>query len=147
MESTTLASSGDAELILKLYDLRREATMRTAREWVVNEFWPISAQEVLSLYRDFGSQHNQYLRQVTTYWEMAASFVLRGAVDADLFVECTGENIYILAKFHPFLAEIRAGKPDFLIRTEQLAQKHSATKATLERLLKEIESRRLIPAH
>jgi hypothetical protein len=142
MESTTLASGEDASLILKLYELRREETMRKARQWVCVEFWPDSAQEIFFLLDEFGSLHNQYFRQVTTYWEMAASFVLRGALDGDMFLECTAENTFILAKFHPFLAEIRERLPDFLIRTEQLMQKYAGAKANLDRALRQIERRR-----
>jgi hypothetical protein len=142
MESTTLASSEDAELILRLYELRRESTMRSARRWLTVEFWPDSAQEVLFMLDDFGSQHNQYLQQVISYWEMAASFVLRGALDGDMFLECNGENTFILAKFHPFLAEIRSKRPDFLIRTEQLMQRYAGARANLERVIGQMESRR-----
>ena len=111
MESTTLASGEDAGLILKLYELRREPTMRAARHWLSAQFWPQTAEEVFLVQNEFGSQHNQYLRQVLTYWEMAASFVLRGALDADLFLECNSENIFLLAKFRPLLNEIRVVAP------------------------------------
>ena len=142
MESTALSSSGDAELILKLYELRRETTMRTARHWVSAEFKPESAEEVLAVLRDFGSQHNQYLRQVVSYWEMAAAFVLRGALDGELLVDCCTENVFLLAKFQPFLAEIRLHSPQFLVRTEQFVMKHAVARANVERLVKANENRR-----
>src|SRR5579875_1709234 len=94
-----MATAADAELILKLYDLRREERMRVARNWVVHEFQPRSLDELLVVQRDFGSLHNQYWRQVISYWEMAAAFVLRGALDRELFVDANGENIFLLAKF------------------------------------------------
>ncbi len=142
MESTALSSSGDAELILKLYDLRRETTMRAARYWVSVEFKPESAAEVVAVLRDFGSQHNQYLRQVVSYWEMAAAFVLRGALDGELLVDCCTENMFLLAKFQPFLEDIRQNSPQFLLRTEQFVMKHAVARANVERLVKLNEARR-----
>ena len=142
METTSLASAADAELLLKLYDLRRDATMRAARQWICAEFQPESAQDVIAILKAPGSQNNQYLRQVTSYWEMAASFVLRGALDAELFVECNAENIFLLAKFHPWLEEIRIVAPEFLVRTELLASKISGARAALERYLRTSEARR-----
>ena len=141
MESTTLASGEDAGLILRLYELRREATMRAARHWVVAEFWPDSAAEVLAIYKDFGSQHDQYLRQVMSYWEMAASFVTRGALDGDMFFECNTECTFLLAKFQPFLEEIRTQRPEFLVRTEQLVAKHAIGRAHFDRVVKRLSTR------
>ena len=141
MESTTLASGEDAELILRLYELRREETMRAARQWLCAEFWPESATEVLDIYKVFGSQHDQYLRQVMSYWEMAASFVTRGALDGDMFFECNTECTFLLAKFHPFLEEIRTQRPEFLVRTEQLVAKHAIGRAHFERVVKRLSNR------
>ena len=144
MESTALSSSGDAELILKLYELRRETTMRVARHWVSAEFKPDSAEDVIGILHDYGSQHNQYLRQVVSYWEMAAAFVLRGALDGELLVDCCNENIFLLAKFQPFLGQIRQHFPHFLVRTEQFVMKHAVARANVERLVKANEGRRSI---
>ncbi len=144
MESTALSSSGDAELILKLYELRREATMRAARHWVSAEFKPDSAEDVVAVLRDFGSQHNQYLRQVVSYWEMAAAFVLRGALDGELLVDCCTENVFLLAKFQPFLEQIRQHSPQFLLRTEQFVMKHAVARGNVERLVKANEGRRAV---
>lgn len=142
MESTALSSSGDAELILKLYELRREATMRAARYWVSVEFKPESAEDVIAILRDFGSQQNQYLRQVISYWEMAAAFVLRGALDGELLVDCCTENMFLLAKFQPFLEQIRHNSPQFLLRTEQFVMKHAVARANVDRFVKLNETRR-----
>ena len=141
MESTTLASGEDAELIMRLYELRREETMRTARYWVTVTFQPQSAQDILDVYAAFGSEHNGYLRQVVSYWEMAASFVTRGALDGDMFFECNTENTYILAKFQPFLAGVREQRPDFMVRTEQLVARYAVAKTNLERALHSIAAR------
>ena len=103
-----MATSTDADLVLKLYDLRREPRMRQAREWVMTHFNPSSLDEIIALQRDFGSEHNQFWRQVIAYWEMAASFVVRGALDGDLFLDSTSENLFILAKFWRFREEYEA---------------------------------------
>jgi len=86
-----LATSADGELILKLYELRTEAVMRKARAWITGEFWPVTADEFFTVQQDSGSEKNAWLRQVVTYWEMAASLVLHGALSADLFVDCNPE--------------------------------------------------------
>ena len=75
----TQATATDAELILKLYDLRREAEIRKARNWWLTGFWPESADDVYKIGMALGSQENNWLRQVGGYWEMAASLVHHGA--------------------------------------------------------------------
>ena len=133
------ATAADAELIMKLYDLRREAVMRKAREAVAN-FWPQSVEEVVQIAQAFGSEQNAYFRQVVSYWEMAASFVLKGALNEELFLESGGEMIFVFAKLHPFLPEIRErlNAPEFFSRVEQLLKRNAngrqKLKATLERV-------------
>lgn len=100
------ATSADAELILKLYDLRREATMRAARNWFLN-FWPESANDIMSVMVAFGSPENAYFRQVLTYWEHAAALVAHGALHPQLFFDTQGEMWFVYAKLQPFLEEIR----------------------------------------
>jgi hypothetical protein len=93
-----------ADLILKLYDLRREETMRKARDWMFT-FNPTSADEY------FGAMMNPevggYLRMVTSYWDMAASFVNHGAIEAEMFNDTQGEHIMVFAKIEPLLPELR----------------------------------------
>lgn len=93
-----------ADLILKLYDLRREETMRKARDWMFR-FNPTSAQDYMATMMD--PEVGGYLRMVASYWDMAASFVNHGAIDADMFSETVGEHIIVFAKIQPFLAELR----------------------------------------
>jgi len=93
----------DADLILKLYDLRREETMRKARNWML-PFTPDSMQDIL----DAVVGENAYFRQVASYWEMAAALVNHGAIDEDMFNDANGEHIFVYAKFHPFINEMRA---------------------------------------
>lgn len=106
---STQATPADAELILKLYDLRREAEMRKARNWWLTGFWPENVDEFTKVGMALGTQENNWMRQVAGYWEMAASLVLHGALNEDLFLEgsFSGEMFFIYAKVHPLLAELR----------------------------------------
>ncbi len=94
-----------ADLILKLYDLRREDKMREARNWIFS-FNPTSAQDVLNTMMD--PEVGGYLRMVTSYWDMAAALVNHGAIDAEMFNDTVGEHIMVYAKIEPFVAELRA---------------------------------------
>ncbi len=94
-----------ADLIMKLYDLRREATMRKARDWMFS-FNPTSAEEYMKTMMD--PEVGGYLRMVTSYWDMAATFVNQGAIDADMFNQTAGEHMLVFAKVEPFLDELRA---------------------------------------
>lgn len=102
-------TSADAELILKLYDLRREAEMRKARNWWIGTFAPESADDAMRVGMAMGSQENNWLRQVIGYWEMAASLVLHGALNQDLFMEgsFSGEMFVVFGKVQPFLKDLR----------------------------------------
>ena len=93
-----------ADLIMKLYDLRREATMRKARDWMFT-FNPTSAEEYMKTMMD--PEVGGYLRMVTSYWDMAATFVNQGAIDAEMFNQTAGEHLLVFAKVEPFLGELR----------------------------------------
>jgi hypothetical protein len=140
------ATAQDAEVILKLYDLRREAEMRKARHWFVAEFWPESADDFLKVANAFPSQENSWIRQVGSYWDMAASLVLQGALHEELFVQpgCSGEMFFIFAKIHPFLKELRQkmDNPDAWSNIEKVATGSKTARKRLERVAKNIENRR-----
>jgi hypothetical protein len=137
-----LATPADAEIILKLYELRTEAEMRKARAWMTGEFWPATAEEFFAVASNAADPHNAWLRQVLTYWEMAAAMVLHGAVSAELFVDCNSEGFFMLAKFSPILEEIRARNPGFLVKTSELITRFSAASQRYEAVLKNVEARR-----
>jgi hypothetical protein len=141
MEST-LATSHDADLILKLYDLRREATMRRARQWLTMEFFPETAEEAMAPILAWGTEQNAWLRQVTSYWEMAASFVLHGALNADLFLDCNGEPLFIYAKFEPFLPQIHAINANFLRQVGSVVEQYSAARQRVDSAHRTLEKRR-----
>ena len=95
-----------ADLILKLYELRREEVMRKAREWYTKEFHPSSSHDVVNTLR---GEHSAYFRMVTSYWEMGASFVNNGAIDWQMFMDANpGEPVNVFAKLYPCLKELRA---------------------------------------
>ena len=99
----------DAQLIAQLYDLRREPEMRKARNWWGGQFFPDSADDFLKIAWAVGTQENNWLRQVSGYWGMVASFVNHGALNEELFLApgFSGEMFLIYAKVHPFLKELR----------------------------------------
>jgi hypothetical protein len=107
--------------ILKLYELRREETMRQARDWFVT-FNPGSVQDIVDT---FTGEHSAYYRMVTTYWDMAASFVNHGAIDEQMFNDANIEHIAVFAKVEPFIGEIRAlaKMPQYLVHLEQLVMR------------------------
>ncbi len=134
------ATAHDGELILKLYDLRREAEMRKARNYMVAEFWPQSADDVVKLVNSFPGQENAWSRQVLGYWDIAASLVLHGALHQDLFLEpgFSGEMFFILGKIYPLLKETRTklNNAQLLANVEKVA---TSTKASRKRLELSVE--------
>ena len=113
-----------AELILKLYDLRREAVMREARNW----FFTFNPESVEQIQQTAMGEHGGYFRMVTTYWDMACSFVNHGAIDAEMFNDATGEQVFVYVKLQPFIEAIRAaGNPTYMQHLERavLAMPHA----------------------
>jgi hypothetical protein len=93
-----------AQLNLQLFDLRREPVLREARSWFLLEFTPESFEEMVAI---AGGERNASFRMVLGYWDMAASLVTSGAIDADAFRAAHGEMFGTFAKIEPFLAEMR----------------------------------------
>jgi len=111
-----------AAVLLKLYELRTEPALRQARAWFAFEFHPQSAHDVLRTWLGPGHTSAPY-RMVTTYWDMAASLVVQGAIPFDMFNAANTEHYVTYAKLRPFLAEIRASTKytDYLVNVEQVA--------------------------
>jgi hypothetical protein len=139
--TNSLATTEEAQLILKLYELRTETSLRTARSWVTQKFWPKSAEDVFAISRGAGSQENDYFRQVSSYWDMAISFVLHGALSVDLFVDCNAEPFFIYAKMLPFLPELRERMPTYLRKTEALIERSPAAQARVQGMTQSIAQR------
>jgi hypothetical protein len=127
-----------ADLLLKLYELRREPTMRQARQWFAT-FHPQSAADISSVVR---SEQSAYFRMVTSFWEMAASFVNNGAIDEKMFNDANGEQIFVYARLEPFLAEYRAnvGQPQYLGQLEQLIMRMPNAKERLAAMRERIRT-------
>lgn len=108
----------EASLILRLYELRRESVMRTARDWYFREFNPESIEDFT---RALWSEHSGHVRMVVTYWDMAAALVNNGAISPQFFNDCNGEQIGVFAKIEPLLPEIRTTlSPRFAANLEKL---------------------------
>ncbi len=119
--ATRKATAADADICMKLYDLRREAEMRKARDFVNFQFQPQGIDDVLKLTQALGTKENAWARQVFSFWENAASLVLNGVVHPGLFFAWNGEMVFVYAKFKPFLAELRQkmDNPAFLAGVEK----------------------------
>jgi hypothetical protein len=118
-----MSDSGNAAgLILKLYELRTEPKLRAARRWFGFEFHPQSAKDMLTTWLGPGHESAPY-RMVTTYWDMAASLVVQGAIPVELFNAANTEHFAFYAKIRPYLAEVRATTQnlDYLTNLEQVA--------------------------
>lgn len=137
-----LASHADAELILKLYELRTEAVMREARAWFLAEFWPETAEDFFLVLNEFGTQRNAYLRQVVSYWEMAAALVLHGSLSADLFLDTNGEPFFFAAKLAHLLPEIHAQRPGYMGKVLKLVEIYPAAAGMFEAMKKNIAKMR-----
>jgi hypothetical protein len=113
-----MSKQEEANLILKLYELRREETMRVARDWYFREFH-------LQTFADFQAAmmgpHSGHVRMVASYWDMAAAFVNSGAISSELFNECNGEHFGVFMKIEALLPEIRAFiGPNFAMNLEKM---------------------------
>ncbi len=117
-----MSKAESADLILKFYDLRREPKMREARNWMMS-FAPGSAADVMKAI--IAPESSAYFRMVTSYWDMAASFVNHEAIDEEMFADAHGEHLIVFAKIELYIAEIREimNNPKFLQNLETLIMK------------------------
>jgi hypothetical protein len=108
-----------ATLILKLFELRREPTLREARAWFLRDFNPQTLEEALTI---AGGPKNDWFRMVIGYWDMAASFVVHGAIDGDMFRAANTEMVATFAKIQPFIEDVRriSKIPEFAQNIEQV---------------------------
>ncbi len=138
MPVSAQATYDDANLVMRLYDLRREEKLREARAWFVANFKPKSMADIDQLCPP-GSDNNARLRQVVSYWDMAASFVTAGVLNPELFFASNRELLLVAVRIRPVLEDIRAAfkDPTFLKNLEMVAQQFSdyiekASPGTLE---------------
>jgi hypothetical protein len=136
----------DAQLILQLYDLRREAEMRKARHWWAADFFPQSADDFMKVAWAFGTQENAWLRQVGGYWNIVASFVLQGVLNEELFLQpgFSGELFVIYAKIHPHVKELRKklDDPEFFRTIEEVVTRTKWGRNRLQFMMKRVEMMR-----
>lgn len=125
-----MSKAESADLIMKLYDLRREEKMREARNWITF-FFPESSADIMRAM--LSEETGGYFRMVTSYWDMAASFVNHGAIDEEMFNETAGEHVIVFSKIEPFLEEMRQAmdSPNYLKNLEALIMKMPNAKETL----------------
>jgi hypothetical protein len=117
-QGAVMSKQDEAGLILKLYELRREETMRKARDWYFRDFNPQTLADFSSAL--FG-EHSGHLRMVVTYWDMAAALVNNGAIALELFDQANGEHIGVFSKIEPLLTEIRSAYgPQYAVQLEKL---------------------------
>jgi hypothetical protein len=121
-----------AELNLKLFELRREPVLREARAWFIRDVNPETFEELLILMR---GERNASFRMVLGYWDMAASLVTTGAIDAAAFFAAHTEIFGTFSKIHPFLGELReaAREPEFLRNLETVVLAAPDAEAILAR--------------
>jgi|SRR5579863_7522932 len=121
-KADTPATYEDANLLLRLYELRREEKLRQARDWFGKSFHANTVEEFQKLC-PFGSQENAYFRMVSSYWEMAASFVTNGVLHRDLFVQNSRELLFVWIRISDFIPAWREqmGNPNIARNLEALA--------------------------
>ncbi|MBZ5523400.1 MAG: hypothetical protein LAP21_14280 [Acidobacteriia bacterium] len=136
------ASARDAQVVLELYDLRRETVLRAARKFMVSDFWPGAYEEFRVLLTEYGSERNAWARQCLTYWDMAAALVVQGALDEQLFFATQNELYFLAAKYGHHLAQFRKemGNPEFMQNFEALATRPYA-RSRMKHLRARIEAR------
>jgi hypothetical protein len=121
------ATYEDADLIMRLYELRRDEKLRRARDWFQREFKASSVREIEEKY-PHGSEENAYIRMVASYWEMAASFLVQEIVHDELFFTSNGEMLAVWEKIKPVVEELRKAFNNPLVykNIEKGAAKHVA---------------------
>ncbi|MGI8640440.1 MAG: DUF4760 domain-containing protein [Pyrinomonadaceae bacterium] len=119
-----------ADLLLKLYETRREPVMREARNWMIT-FFPESVEDFMKTMVD--EKSSAYYRMVVSYWDMAASFVNHGAIDEEMFNDVNGEHIMVFSKIEPFLKELREkfNNPKMVANLEKLIMRMPEAKEML----------------
>jgi hypothetical protein len=139
-------TAADAQLILQLYDLRREPEIRKARNWWLVNFWPNTADDYMKVLAAMGTQENNWLRQVAGYWDMAAALVLHGTLHPELFLEggVSGEMFFIYAKIKPVLKELRdkMQSPGLFNNVEKVIVSSKTGRERLKTITARVEGRR-----
>ncbi len=136
----------DADLVLRVYEMRRELVMRTSRDAFNGKFWPANYDEVKAV-ATAGHEFNAAYRQLGTYWEMVYGLVKHGIVNPEFFMETNGEGIFMYAKLEPYLEQLRKDfNPTILRNTEWVAKETERGRMLVDlfraRVQKVLESKR-----
>ncbi|MSV31754.1 MAG: DUF4760 domain-containing protein [Bryobacterales bacterium] len=123
----TPSTYDDANLILRLYELRREERMRAARKWYMEHCGPLTLAKFRELC-PMGSDTNASFRQVSTYYEMVASFITSGVLNEELYFQSGGELFLVFTRLEPFLGELREAfkNPGMYRNLEAVAGRYAA---------------------
>jgi hypothetical protein len=123
-------TTADAQVLLHLYEIRRDPELRKARQWLLTDFKATSWDEIAAIYLD-GSEPDRWYRMATSYWEMVAAMVNRGVLNEELYFESTGEHIVAWNKVKAVVPGAREKiRPTYLWNLEQLARRHMAWRET-----------------
>lgn len=121
----------DADLVLKLYDLRREAVMRESRDAINRDFWPRNEKEAVAITSMDHPLNRQY-RQVASYWEMVYGMAKHGVMHTEFLMESNGEGLLLFARVEPYLAAIRAAtSPRAFAKAEWIANSSEIGRALM----------------
>jgi hypothetical protein len=123
------ATHADAELLLRLYEIRREPELRRARAWFLTEFKPASWAEIKARYLSH-SDEDRHFRMTTSYWEMVGTLVNHGVLNAEMFFDHTGEDIVTWERCKTWIGDARADiRPTYMYQFERLVLDHQAFRA------------------
>ena len=116
----------DADLLLKLYEIRRDPELRQARKWFLSEFKPAGWAEIKSRYLSHNDE-DRWFRMTISYWEMVGTLVNRGVMHPDLFFDHTGEDVVTWERCKSWITEARADiRPTYLYQFERMVSDHLA---------------------
>lgn len=142
------ATAQDARLILQLYHLRQEREMRQARHWWLTKFWPQTAADYLKVEAARATKENNWLRQVISYWGMAAALVLHGTLSESTFLQpaFSREMFVVYAKVQPFLRELRRRtmNPNLMRNIETVILESDTARERLKRISERVARRHKI---
>ena len=142
----------NAQLLLQIYEVRREEKLRRAREWLIGNFWAENLEEFAAACTP-GSDENTYYRMTTSYWEMVASIVNRGIIDEELYFENNGEGLLVWMRVRKVALQMRKARKNPLIlrNLERLSKKQqkwfeAQAPGALDETLKMLGAMRKAPA-
>jgi len=133
----------DAELVIRLYELRRDPVMRESRNVMFTQFLPKSYEDLKVVATNNANPLNAAYRQTTSYWEMVYGMAKHGIIHADFLMENSGEGIYLYVKAYPWLAQLRADANRRVFENTEWIVNHSeVAKASFARISAAVEKLR-----